>query len=212
MKQNNGKFWAALALLGAFVLWTAAVCLVDVQSIGPQETAVGFATVNGAFHNLTGVHLWLYTVTDWLSLIPLGAVAGFGLLGLCQWIRRKKLRAVDRNILALGVFYLAVAAVFILFEVVVINYRPVMLEGVLEASYPSSTTMLVLCVMPTAAVELKRRLRCRWIAPAITAFTLFMVAGRLISGVHWLTDIIGGVLISGSLVLFYQAVREMEKQ
>ena len=212
MKENNGKFWAALALLGAFVLWTAAVCLVDVQPIGPQGTAVGFATVNGAFHNMTGVQLWLYTITDWLSLIPLGTAAGFGLLGLCQWIRRKKLRAVDRSILALGVFYLVVAAVFLLFEVVVINYRPVMPEGVLEASYPSSTTMLVLCVMPTAAMELKRRLNQPRITSAITVFTLLMVAGRLLSGVHWLTDIIGGGLISGGLVLLYQALGEEKTQ
>ena len=211
-RKIKPRFLAAAALLLAFALFTLAVRTVDVQPIGPQGTAVGFATVNGAFHNMTGVQLWLYTITDWLSLIPLGTAAGFGLLGLCQWIRRKKLRAVDRSILALGVFYLVVAAVFLLFEVVVINYRPVMPEGVLEASYPSSTTMLVLCVMPTAAMELKRRLNQPRITSAITVFTLLMVAGRLLSGVHWLTDIIGGGLISGGLVLLYQALGEEKTQ
>jgi undecaprenyl-diphosphatase len=30
-----------------------------------------------------------------------------------------------------------------------------------------------------------------------------MVAARLASGVHWLTDIIGGILLSAGLVMIY---------
>lgn len=204
MKQK--KLWTALALLAAFALWTLAVKWVDVQPIGPLSSSVGFAALNGAFHRMTGVHWSLYTLTDWLSLIPLGFVAGFGVLGLAQWIRRKKLLRVDRSILILGGFYLAVLAAFVLFEVFPVNFRPVLIEGVLEASYPSSTTMLVMCVMPTAAMELRRRIRNRAVTWIIAAFTVFMVAGRLLSGVHWLTDIIGGGLLSAGLVILYDSL------
>lgn len=206
-KQN--KLYLAIVLLAAFAAWTVALCFVDVQSIGPQGSAVGFATVNGAFHRLTGVHMALYTLTDWLSLIPVAVILGFGSLGLAQWISRKKLRKVDQSILVLGGFYLVVMAFYLLFEYLVINRRPVLVEGYLEASYPSSTTMLVLCVMPTALLQLKQRIKIpllrKTVCTAIAAFTAFMVMGRLISGVHWLTDIIGGALLSAALVLLYSA-------
>lgn len=208
MKTINRKnLVVGLCLLASFVLWTVAVRFVDVQTIGPAESAVGFATLNGFVHNLTGVNMTLYTITDWLGLVPFAFVAGFGVLGLCQWIGRKKLTKVDGNILALGVFYIVVMGAYLLFEVVEINYRPVLIAGILETSYPSSTTMLVLCVIPTAVMQLQGRIFnrvLRWIVTVcLWLFVLFMVVGRLISGVHWCSDIIGGVLLSSGLVMLY---------
>ena len=197
--------WIPAAYLGAFILWTALVRLVDVRPIGPRGSNVGLAALNGWFHRLTGVHMTLYTVTDWLSLIPLGLAAGFGLLGLFQWIRRRSLRRVDRSILVLGGFYGAVLGAYALFEVLVINYRPILIEGRLEPSYPSSTTVLTLCILPTAVMQLRSRGAGRWLATVLTVFGLFMVTARLVSGVHWLTDIIGGILLSGALVMGYMA-------
>ena len=197
-------------MLIAFVMWTIAVRFIDVQAIGPQESSVGFATINWFVHNLTGVHMSLYTITDWLSLVPLVFVMGFSTLGLIQWIKRKHLLKVDYNILILGGFYIATMAAYVLFEVVVINYRPVLIGGTLEASYPSSTTMLIMCVMPTAIMQFNARIKNnvlkRCVATAITIFIIFMVIGRLISGVHWFTDIVGGALLSAGLVLMYRAI------
>ena len=217
MKRENKKYLiVGLCLMAAFVLWTAAVCLVDVQPIGPQDSAVGFAAINGAFHAMTGVHMALYNITDILSVIPLGCVVAFGMLGLVQLIRRKDLRKVDGDILVLGGFYIVVLAFFCLFEVLDINYRPVLIEGVLEASYPSSTTMLALCVMPSVMLQVGKRMKdgaakgC--VLVLLFAFTAFMVIGRLISGVHWLTDIIGGVLLSAGLVLAYMAALRFTEQ
>ena len=213
-KETKQNFGITCILLGAFVVWTAAVRLVDVQPIGPQDSAVGFATINGWVHNLTGVHMALYTVTDWLGLVPIGVAMGFALLGLIQWMKRRHFRQVDFSILALGGFYLLVTAVYVLFEVLVINYRPVLINGYLEASYPSSTTMLVLCVMPTAIMQLNTRIKSqtlkRWVGFGITAFILFMVIGRLLSGVHWFTDIIGGTLLSAGLVMLYYSITSLE--
>lgn len=200
----------AAVTLAAFVLWTAAVRTIDVRPIGPQGSAVGFAEINGAFHRMTGVHMALYVITDWLSMAPLLFVLGFAVLGLAQWIGRKSLAKVDRSILVLGGFYAAVIAAYLFFELCVINYRPVLIGGILEASYPSSTTMLVLCVMPTAMMQLKSRIRSsacrRYLLAAMAVFTVLMVAARLISGVHWLSDIIGGALLSAGLVLLYAAI------
>ena len=209
-KENQRNFCIATCMLLAFLLWTVAVQFVDVEAIGPQESSVGFATINQFVHNLTGVHMSLYTITDWLGLVPLGFVMGFALLGLIQWVKRKHLLKVDYSILVLGGFYIVVMAAYVLFEVLVINYRPVLINGYLEASYPSSTTVLVMCVMPTAIMQFNARIKNdvpkRYLAYAITAFIVFMVIGRLISGVHWFTDIIGGALLSAGLVLMYRSV------
>ena len=209
-KENQRNFCIATCMLLAFLLWTVAIQFVDVQAIGPQESSVGFATINQFVHNLTGVHMSLYTITDWLGLVPLGFVMGFALLGLIQWVKRKHLLKVDYSILVLGGFYIVVMAAYVLFEVLVINYRPVLINGYLEASYPSSTTVLVMCVMPTAIMQFNARIKNdvpkRCLAYAITAFIVFMVIGRLISGVHWFTDIIGGALLSAGLVLMYRSV------
>lgn len=209
MKKKTKRALAGAGFLAAFALWTAAVLVVDVQPIGPRDSSVGFAAVNGFVHRLTGVHMGLYALTDWLGLVPLALVLGFAILGLCQWVKRKHLMLVDRSILVLGLFYIAVMASFLFFEHWVVNYRPVLIDGVLEASYPSSTTMLTLTVMPTAGMQLRSRIRNRkllilLLAP-MAAFTAFMVIGRLLSGVHWLTDIVGGVLLSAGLVSLYEA-------
>ena len=212
-KENKPIFALGIGLLAAFGLWTLAVCLIDVQPIGPDGSAVGFAALNGFLHRLTGVHWWLYALTDWLGLIPLAVAALFGLLGLCQLIRRKSLWKVDGSILVLGGFYVAVIAVFLLFEKCVINYRPVLIEGVLEASYPSSTTLLTMCVMPTAALQLRSRIQNPGLRTALIAaiwlFTALMVLGRLISGVHWFSDIVGGALLSAGLVTLYRAAADV---
>lgn len=209
MKRKT-TFLVAFFFLAAFLLWTMAVAAVDVQPIGPEGSSVGLAGLNGFFHDLTGVHLGLYIFTDWLSLIPFLFVLGFGILGLVQWMHRKSLGKVDRSILALGGCYLLTGAVYGFFEKCIINYRPVLIEGVLEASYPSSTTVLVICVMVTAMMQLQMRIRNprlrKWIFIPAAAFTVFMVVGRLLSSVHWVSDIIGGILLSGGLVMLYAAL------
>ena len=206
----------ALGLLAAFALWTAAVRTVDVRVIGPRESTVGFAALNRFIHDLTGVHMALYIRTDWLGLIPLGFVAGFAVLGLIQWIQRKHILKVDYSILVLGGFYMAVLLVYILFEVFVVNYRPVLIDGHLEASYPSSTTVLSMCVMSTAIMQLRSRIgndavkRC--VTSVMSVFIAFMVIGRLVSGVHWFTDIVGGVLLSTGLVLLYRCISNLKAE
>lgn len=125
-------------------------------------------------------------------------------------VRRKSLLKVDRDLLLLGVYYLIVLFAYLFFEVFPINYRPILIEGRLEASYPSSTTLLVLSVMPTFAFQISRRLKKEMIKKLAKFFTIgfsaFMVIGRLISGVHWITDILGGILLSMGLFCIYRGL------
>ena len=217
MKDNGKKGLAAGAgLLAAFALWTLLIRTVDVRRIGPRESSVGLAAVNGWFHQLTGVHWTIYTLTDWLGLVPIAVCACFGVLGLAQWISRRSLKRVDADILLLGGYYILVILGYLLFEMVPINYRPVLIDGVLEASYPSSTTLLVLSVMPTLVFQANRRAKKTETKAAAAGFALlfsaFMAGGRLISGVHWLTDIVGAALLSAGLYLLYRSAVLMADQ
>lgn len=208
MKRKR-LIWTGIGLLLLFTIWTILIQCIDIQAVGPMNTKVGFASWNVWFHHLTGVNMRLYTVTDWLGLVPILICGCFGTLGLRQWIQRKKLFRVDRDILILGVYYLLVIAGYLLFEMIPINYRPVLINGYLEASYPSSTTLLVLSVMPTLKFQADRRCSNRKIRYGVivfaAAFSAFMVIGRLISGVHWATDIIGSVFLSAGLFPLYCA-------
>ena len=206
MKKN---LTTGIFLSIAFALWTVLIMFVDVQTVGPNDSKVGFATFNTWFHQLTGVHMTLYIVTDWLGLVPIAVCLCFGCLGLYQLIKRRSLFKVDADILLLGGYYILVICGYLFFEMVPINYRPVLIDGFLEASYPSSTTLLVLSVMPTLMFQIKRRSRSKTIKNVVISlvllFSVFMVIGRLISGVHWATDIIGSVLLSFGLFMLYQS-------
>ena len=196
-------------LLLAFILWTVLIQTVDVQPFGVNETNIGFAAVNTWFHRLTGVHMGIYTITDWLGLGPIAVCIGFGLLGLVQWVRRRSIARVDRDILLLGGYYILVILGYLIFEMIPINYRPTLIDGAMEASYPSSTTLLVLGVMPTLLFQVNRRAKSqtvrRMTAAFVILFSAFMVIGRLVAGVHWLTAIVGSVLLSAGLYSLYRA-------
>lgn len=209
MKQGKGLLLTGIMLLALFGVWTALIQVVDVRAAGETGTEIGFAALNVRFHEWTGVHMWLYTATDWLGLVPVFVCLLFGAVGFAQLVRRRSLLKVDRDILILGVYYVLVIGCYLIFEMIPINYRPILIEGRMEASYPSSTTLLVLSVMPTLAEQAHRRLNGRRWKKTLTALTVLfsaaMVMGRLVSGVHWLTDIVGAVLLSGGLFCVYRA-------
>lgn len=209
MRKTKKIVSVGILLFTAFAVWTFLIQTVDVQQIGPRQSVVGFATVNGWFHRLTNVHWMLYTLTDWLGLVPIVVCLLFACVGFAQLVQRRSLLKVDLDILLLGVYYVLVIFAYLLFEMIPLNYRPVLIEGILEASYPSSTTLLVLSVMPTLHFQAERRLKnskLRHCIKVLTVlFSVFMVVGRLLSGVHWLTDIVGAILLSGGLFLLYKA-------
>lgn len=208
MAKSRRDLVTETALLAAFVLWTALVQLEDVQPAGQNGTCVGLAAFNVWFHGLTGVHMVLYAITDWLGLVPAAVCLGFGVMGATQLVRRRSLSAVDPDLLLLGVYYVLIAATYLVFEAFPINYRPIPIDGVMEASYPSSTTLLVLGVMPTLAYQIVRRSKSIQAKVAVVAFvaafSAIMVAGRLVSGVHWATDIVGSILLAAGLFAMYR--------
>lgn len=208
MKEKK-LFIAGIILIIIFIIWTILVQNVDVQSVGVNGTNIGFATINIWFHKLTGENMAIYYITDWMGLIPILSCMIFGVVGFIQLIKRKSLLKVDLDIIFLGIYYIVVILAYLFFEMIPINYRPILIEGTMEVSYPSSTTLLVLSVMPTVSFQNHRRIKNITIRNVIyifiVLFSLFMVIGRTVSGVHWITDIIGSVIFSVGLYLIYNS-------
>jgi len=214
VNRNVKKYWTlGGALFLMFIVFTLGVTNCDVGPIGPEGTTVGFASLNRSIHEFFGVQMIWYTITDWFGVIAILTAFGYAAVGMVQLIRRKSIRKVDGPIVAMGFLYLLVIAFYLFFEWVVINYRPVLLDGVLEVSYPSSHTMLVVSVMAAAAIQQhtqfpERRKQSLAIDVAAGLIIAVTVVGRLLSGVHWFTDIAGGVLLSSALTALYRAVVE----
>lgn len=211
IKRKN-QIITGTAFVVVFAVWTLMVKKVDVQSVGVNGTDIGFASLNNWFHSLTGVNMTLYKITDWLGLVPLFVCMMFGAVGFYQLIKRKSLIKVDFDIVVSGVYYFIVIICYLIFEMIPINYRPTLINDIAEVSYPSSTTLLVMTVMPTFVSLTNYRIKNikakKVIRDATAVFCLFMVTGRLLSGVHWLTDIIGSILLSTGLLCLYKAVNK----
>lgn len=195
----------AILLAAAFCVLTVLLVSVDVRPAGESGAPVGLATLNEAVFETVGQNEIALTVSKLSGLCMIAAVGAFGVLGLVQIIRRKGIFRADKELYFMACGLIALAAAYVLFEIFVINYRPVLDEGQLAASYPSSHTMLAVAVAGMGMAYIVRRVRSN--ALAYTLYGLLNVAAvvtvccRMLSGVHWLTDIVGGLLV-GLVITF----------
>lgn len=206
-KKRNIIASAFLSILA--IVYTILVKFVDVQEIGPSNSKVGFATLNRFMFRTFGENSHWYHLTKYLGYIFILIIATYAIITLFQWIKRKSLFKVDKELIILGLFYVVVVLTYVLFEKVVVNYRPILMDDVLEASYPSSHTMITLCVCGSAIIinnKLFKNNSTRYINITLTFIMILMVVGRTLSGVHWFTDIVGGVIISSALLMIYYTV------
>lgn len=215
--KNKGKF-LMIGISGAlFALLIVLLCCVDVEPVGAAGTSVGLSHMNRFVFELTGVNMVWYNITDWLGLAAIFAAFLFAATGLVQVIKRRSILKVDKEILVLGGLYILVIGIYVLFENVIVNYRPIIMPGCSnpEASFPSSHTMLVCVIMGSTIIiigkYIKKKSLCTVIRGMCAAVIAVTVVGRLISGVHWFTDILGGLLISTFLLALYSAFITWEK-
>ena len=216
MKKRRKEILLCGGLFAIAIIYTLLVKYIDVQAIGPNDSLVGFATINNFMFNLTGVNMLWYDITDWWGFVPLFIAFIYAIIGFIQMIKRRSILKVDKEILGLGVYYIIVIGLYIFFETYVINYRPILMDGTLEASYPSSHTLLSVCICGSSLIINKYLFKNKNFFKAENIISilsiLVIVIGRFISGVHWFTDIIGAILISIALLkAFYIYVKSINK-
>ena len=201
-KRRNILISTILILLA--IVFTILVKVVDVKTIGVNESKIGFATLNQFVFKTVGVNMTWYNITDWLGIIPIFMAMIYAFIGVIQLIKRRSIFRVDKELIILGLFYIIVVFTYIFFEKIIVNYRPILMNGFLEASYPSSHTLITICLCGSSIIINNKLFNNRTtkitnILSAIIIVTT--VVGRLISGVHWFTDIVGGILISIALLM-----------
>lgn len=216
MNNKKRNFLISGILLLIAITFTILVKVVDVKQIGVNNSSIGFATLNQFIFETTGVNMIWYHITDWLGLIPVFMAIVYAFIGLIQFIKRRSIFKVDKEIILLGLYYIIVIALYVFFEKVIINYRPILMNGFLEASYPSSHTLMTICICGSS-ILINKKLFNNKITKVINYLSIIIititVVGRLISGVHWFTDIIGGILISSGLLMnFYSLLSIINKE
>lgn len=212
-KKRNIMFSVILTIIS--IAYTYLVKTIDVKKIGPNDSLVGFSKLNSWFRDLVGTNMSLYKITEIFGIVVILIVLVYACLGLYQLIKRKNLLKVDREIFILGGFYVLMAIVYVFFEKFIINYRPVLIDGELEASYPSSHTILAICICVSSLIISRKYLDEKYIkiTDIITILLLLVVfLGRIISGVHWISDIIGGVIISMTLLMYFYTLYSFNKK
>ena len=215
MNKKKRKFLISTILILLAVVFTILVKVVDVKQVGVNGTRIGFATLNQFVFKTTGVNMIWYHITDWLGLVPIFMAMVYSLIGLVQLIKRKSFFKVDKEIIILGLFYVVVISIYIFFEKVIVNYRPILMNGFLEASYPSSHTLMTICLCGSSIIVNKKMFNnkiTKFMNMLSLIIILITVIGRLISGVHWFTDIVGGIFISIALLMtLYSTIDVIKK-
>ena len=224
---RQGKLYLAGLFYVLFLALIVLLCLADRQPVAAGDTVVGLATVNawfaiaaaglsggGIMDGSTALSPQLYQLTEYLGYFSLLVAACFALLGFVQLLRRRSLKKVDRQLLAMGGLFIVLAVLYVFFEKVIINYRPIVLPGESgpEASFPSSHTMLTVTILGSVCIVLRTYVKNDGLRVLLRVvcvlLILAMVCGRLLCGCHWLTDILGGVLVSCAMLALFDAASE----
>ena len=204
----------SIILIALCILYTVVVKEVNVSTIGPNESKVGLSCINDFFKDIIGVNKGFYTITNYMDIVLVLIPAIYGSIGLGQLIKRKSFKKVDRELYILAIFYSIVILTYVAFEHITINYRPVLINGELDLSYPSSHTLAAICICGSAIIINFKLFKDKGIFKYISIFStismFIIILGRLLSGYHWFSDIIGGLLISSTLLYIFNNLLSKE--
>ena len=211
MKKSSKFYFIITSLfLSVFTAFTVIVSFVDVKTIGPNQSSVGLSCINKPIFKFFKENTFWDMLSDILLVIALLTAILFVVIGVIQFIKRKSIFAVDSEILALSILYITTIIVFIIFELLVINYRPVLVDGKLEASYPSTHILVVLSILLSTAMIIKKFIKKDTIRiilqSTLLLLSIFTIVARIVSGIHWFTDIIGAILLSLTLLSFFKSL------
>jgi len=217
LKKKTSFILSGLFLV-CFLFMIYAVLFIDVGvSKEVPETTIGLSTINNGFHALTGTNILWFDITDYMGISSIVLGLCFALIGLIQLIKGKSFAKVDSSLYFLGGVYVLLGIIYVAFEKIVINYRPIILPDATspEASFPSSHTLLIFVILATAIIETKLLLKDNKVFTNVFTFLaclgiIVAVFGRLFCGAHWLTDIVSSIFLSLSIIFAFKGFVTIE--
>ena len=210
MKESKKYLISSIILVLIAIIFTVLVKVIDKGAIGPNDTVVGFQAINDYIKNMFPFNNTLYKITKYAGFIPLIFGLYYAFIGFMQLVKKKSLKKVDSKIYLIAGFYIVVLILYVLFDKIAINYRPVIIDNELEPSYPSTHVLLAMCFCLSSVIISKYYMKKDTIRKIVNIATwilmLFIVVGRMMCGCHWFTDIVGGVLISLALLNIFNTI------
>lgn len=197
--------------LAMFLLLIILLKTADVQPVGPNSSSIGLAGINTALSTskngeLSPMNNFFYNLTEIIGYVAILLALCFAAAGVFQLVKGKSFAKVNTGIYLLGGVYVLLGIIYVFFEKAVVNFRPIIIDGDLEAAFPSSHTLLSLCIFATAMLHILRQGKGKKaVKPIFAGLMVLATAGRLLSGVHWFTDILGSILLSGAVIFAYAA-------
>ena len=202
-----------------FITFTVMVRCVDAHYI-EDVGYLGFYTLNmnvNEFVRQQDNHLF-DVLTDILLFLSLATVLPFAIIGIHQLVKRKSLAKVDPLIyFMLGAYILSVVH-YVTFILTSINASPLSTPDEIKQSYPSTHVFIFITYLFVALTGLFRYIKMSKVAKisaicVVSILSIIMVIFRLYSGQHYLTDIIGGVLLAAfNITLPYMLYRLIIKE
>lgn len=146
--------------------------------------------------------------TDIILIANIASLAVFAIFGLCQWIKRKSIKKVDKELIFMLVPLILMAIVYFVFDKFLIwNTRP---DGSGEPSFPSTHVMVVATIFLLIALVLPRYIKskaaCALLDLMMLIFIVLTCVGRVLANKHWTSDVIGALIFSVIFALIYYLI------
>lgn len=143
--------------------------------------------------------------SDVILYISLLFILGLAIYGFYQLSKKRSLFKVDKDIIFIGCGLAILAFVWLVFDKLIdVNYRPIAISGTAQTSFPSTHTMIAAFVLLAATRAILKRngneIKYQLLAYSGSSILILLCSlGRILSKMHWATDVLGGLFIGVGL-------------
>lgn len=207
MKKNILNFSITAGLFLVFAIFTILVKFVDTSVVATTGTQIGLSSINKPLFDFFGANETWGTISTLLFVIAGVVVLTLATIAVVEMIKSKSLFKINHKLLLVALLYVLTAIFYVIFEFVIINYRPLLDEGLIKASYPSSHTLLICVVCLSACLIVPDYIKSNPLKITITTIlcliSVLAPITRLLAGMHWFTDVVASIILSLALVMLY---------
>lgn len=153
-------------------------------------------------------------ITDIILITAIAILGVFAILSLTEWVKRKSLKKVDKELLAMLPSLALMAITYFIFDkLFILNTRP---NGSGEPSFPSTHTMVTATIFLMTMFALPKYIKnksLRIILDVVMAILIVLVSiGRVAANMHWVSDVVGGLIFSVLFAGVYVVIIKHKKK